>query len=108
MSKVFTLTSTYDHRIIQGAESGEFLRWMHQLLLGDDGFYDEIFQSFGVPYEPARWSTDVSPLDDDPNTAFEKVVNVHQLVNMYRVRGHLIANLDPLGRARPTRTPSST
>ncbi len=64
VSKVFTLTSTYDHRIIGGAESGEFLRWMHQYLLGADGFYDEIFQSFGVPYEPARWSTDVSPLDD--------------------------------------------
>ena len=100
VSKTFTLTSTYDHRIIGGAESGEFLRWMHQLLLGADGFYDEIFQSFGVPYEPARWSTDVSPLDD-PNTAFEKVVSVHQLVNMYRVRGHLIANLDPLGRRPP-------
>jgi 2-oxoglutarate dehydrogenase E1 component len=100
VSKVFTLTSTYDHRIIGGAESGEFLRWMHQLLLGTDDFYDEIFQSFGVPYEPARWSTDVSPLDD-PNTAFEKVVNVHQLINMYRVRGHLIANLDPLGRRPP-------
>ena len=100
VSKVFTLTSTYDHRIIQGAESGEFLRWMHHLLLGNDGFYDEIFQSFGVPYEPARWSTDVSPLDD-PNAAFEKVVSVHSLVNMYRVRGHLIANLDPLGRRPP-------
>ncbi len=63
VSKVFTLTSTYDHRIIGGAESGEFLRWMHQYLLGADGFYDEIFQSFGVPVracalehrrEPAR------------------------------------------------------
>jgi 2-oxoglutarate dehydrogenase E1 component len=100
VSKTFTLTSTYDHRIIQGAESGEFLRWMHELLLGADDFYDEIFQSFGVPYEPARWSTDVSPLDD-PTTAFEKVVSVHSLVNMYRVRGHLIANLDPLGRRPP-------
>ena len=104
VSKVFTLTSTYDHRIIGGAESGEFLRWMHQLLLGDDDFYDEIFQSFGVPYEPARWSTDVSPLDDE-TTAFEKVVHVHQLVNMYRVRGHLIANLDPLGRREPRTHP---
>ncbi len=100
VSKVFTLTSTYDHRIIGGAESGEFLRWMHHLLLGNDDFYDEIFQSFGVPYEPARWSADISPLDD-PNTAFEKVVSVHSLVNMYRVRGHLIANLDPLGRRPP-------
>src|SRR4029077_19760918 len=104
VSKVFTLTSTYDHRIIGGAESGEYLRAMHQLLQGNEGFYDEIFRSFDVPYEPARWSTDVSPLDDE-TTAFEKVVNVHQLVNMYRVRGHLIANLDPLGRREPRTHP---
>jgi 2-oxoglutarate dehydrogenase E1 component len=104
VSKTFTLTSTYDHRIIGGAESGEFLRWMHQLLLGAEDFYDGIFQSFAVPYEPARWSTDVSPLDDE-TTQFEKVVRVHQLVNMYRVRGHLIANLDPLGRREPRTHP---
>ncbi len=104
VSKVFTLTSTYDHRIIGGAESGEYLRAMHQMLLGGDDFYDDIFRSFDVPYEPARWSTDVSPLDDE-TTAFEKVVNVHQLVNMYRVRGHLIANLDPLGRREPRTHP---
>jgi 2-oxoglutarate dehydrogenase E1 component len=104
VSKVFTLTSTYDHRIIGGAESGEYLRAMHQLLQGNEGFYDEIFRSFDVPYEPARWSTDVSPLDDE-TTAYEKVVNVHQLVNMYRVRGHLIANLDPLGRREPRTHP---
>jgi 2-oxoglutarate dehydrogenase E1 component len=104
VSKTFTLTSTYDHRIIGGAESGEFLRWMHQMLLGAEDFYDDIFQSFAVPYEPARWSTDVSPLDDE-TTEFEKVVHVHQLVNMYRVRGHLIANLDPLGRREPRTHP---
>ncbi|MCU1458660.1 MAG: 2-oxoglutarate dehydrogenase, subunit, partial [Actinomycetia bacterium] len=100
VSKVVTLTSTYDHRVIQGAESGEFLRWIHQLLLGAEGFYDDIFQSFAVPYEPARWSTDDSPLDDQ-SAMNEKVVAVHQLINMYRVRGHLIANLDPLGRRKP-------
>src|SRR4029079_16596154 len=54
VSKIVTLTSTYDHRIIQGAESGEFLAAMHDLLVGGDGFYDELFASFGVPYEPAR------------------------------------------------------
>ncbi|MDT4940188.1 MAG: multifunctional 2-oxoglutarate metabolism enzyme, partial [Pseudonocardiales bacterium] len=42
VSKIITLTSTYDHRVIQGAQSGEFLRRMHQLLLGADGFYDEV------------------------------------------------------------------
>ena len=100
VSKVITLTSTYDHRVIQGAESGEFLRWAHQLLLGAEGFYDEIFQSLGVPYEPARWSVDESSVADS-ESAHEKVVHVHQLINMYRVRGHLIANLDPLGRRAP-------
>jgi 2-oxoglutarate dehydrogenase E1 component len=104
ISKIITLTSTYDHRVIQGAESGEFLRAVHDLLLGGHGFYDDIFHSFGVPYEPARWSTDTSPLDDE--TAHnEKVVQVHALVNMYRVRGHLIANLDPLGRRVPDTHP---
>ncbi len=100
VSKVITLTSTYDHRVIQGAESGEFLRAIHDLLLGGHDFYDTIFQSFGVPYEPARWSTDTSSLDDEA-AHNEKVVHVHQLINMYRVRGHLIANLDPLGRSEP-------
>ncbi|MGZ6910938.1 MAG: multifunctional oxoglutarate decarboxylase/oxoglutarate dehydrogenase thiamine pyrophosphate-binding subunit/dihydrolipoyllysine-residue succinyltransferase subunit [Acidimicrobiia bacterium] len=104
ISKVITLTSTYDHRVIQGAESGEFLRAIHDLLLGAHDFYDDIFQSFAVPYEPARWSTDVSPLDDEA-AHNEKVVHVHQLINMYRVRGHLIANLDPLGRREPDTHP---
>ena len=104
ISKVITLTSTYDHRVIQGAESGEFLRAIHDLLLGAHEFYDDIFGSFGVPYEPARWTTDVSALDDEV-AHNEKVVHVHQLINMYRVRGHLIANLDPLGRREPDTHP---
>jgi multifunctional 2-oxoglutarate metabolism enzyme len=102
IGKVTTLTSTYDHRVIQGAESGEFLRWIHQLLLGAEGFYDAAFASLDVPYEPARWSTDAAAVDAGP-AADTKATRVHQLVNMYRVRGHLIANLDPLGR-RPPRT----
>jgi 2-oxoglutarate dehydrogenase E1 component len=56
ISKMMTLTSTYDHRVIQGAQSGEFLRTVHQLLLGEDGFYDEIFSSLRIPYEPVRWA----------------------------------------------------
>jgi 2-oxoglutarate dehydrogenase E1 component len=90
--------------VIQGAESGEFLRTVHDLLLGGGGFYEEIFASFGVPYEPARWTTDVSPLDDEA-AHNHKVVHVHQLINMYRVRGHLLANLDPLGRREPDTHP---
>ena len=100
VSPVTTLTNTYDHRIIGGAESGEFLRRIHQLLLGEDGFYDQVFRSLEVPYEPARWNPDQSTLGDAAATD-EKVVAVHQLINMYRVRGHLIANLDPLGRSEP-------
>ncbi len=96
VGRVVTLTSTYDHRVIQGAESGEFLGWVHNLLVGEESFYDDLFQSFGVPYEPARWSTDVAA--DEKRSADEKVVRVQQLINMYRVRGHLIAHLDPLGR----------
>jgi 2-oxoglutarate decarboxylase len=100
LSKTITLTSTYDHRVIQGAESGRFLSVVHDLLLGEDEFYDEIFASFEVPYEPARWSVDVSPRREG-FAALDKPVAVQQLINMYRVRGHLIANLDPLGRKEP-------
>jgi 2-oxoglutarate dehydrogenase E1 component len=104
VSKVITLTSTYDHRVIQGAESGQFLAVMHDRLLGEDEFYDRIFQSFAVPYEPARWSVDVGPqLDSVAST--DKAVAVQQLINMYRVRGHLIANLDPLRSKEPQTHP---
>jgi multifunctional 2-oxoglutarate metabolism enzyme len=104
VSKTITMTSTYDHRVIQGAESGRFLAVVHDLLLGNDEFYDDIFQSFGVPYEPARWSVDVSPRRGDGERAVastDKAVGVQQLINMYRVRGHLIANLDPLCAKEP-------
>ena len=100
VSKVVALTSTYDHRVIQGAESGEFLAEVHRLLVGDPEFYDSLFQSFAVPYEPARWSRDRSPEDETHGWA-EKALQVQQLINIYRVRGHLIANLDPLGRKEP-------
>ncbi|HVW35578.1 MAG TPA: multifunctional oxoglutarate decarboxylase/oxoglutarate dehydrogenase thiamine pyrophosphate-binding subunit/dihydrolipoyllysine-residue succinyltransferase subunit [Acidimicrobiia bacterium] len=97
VGKVVTLTSTYDHRIIQGAESGEFLKHVHALLLGDDGFYDEIFRSLHVPYEPVRWRVDSNP-EHDTEDEVDKQARVLQLINIYRVRGHLIADLDPLGR----------
>jgi 2-oxoglutarate dehydrogenase E1 component len=93
VSKILTLTSTYDHRIIQGAQSGDFLRIIHQLLLGDDRFYDEIFESLRIPYEPVRWVQDIdSSHDDDIN----KVARVQELIHAYRVRGHLMADTDPL------------
>jgi multifunctional 2-oxoglutarate metabolism enzyme len=93
VSKILTLTSTYDHRIIQGAQSGEFLRRLHHLLLGEEGFYDEIFRALRIPYEPIRWIQDISTThDDDVN----KTARVIELVHAYRVRGHLMADTDPL------------
>ncbi|HET7310405.1 MAG TPA: multifunctional oxoglutarate decarboxylase/oxoglutarate dehydrogenase thiamine pyrophosphate-binding subunit/dihydrolipoyllysine-residue succinyltransferase subunit [Mycobacteriales bacterium] len=93
ISKVMTLTSTYDHRIIQGAESGDFLRRMHALLLGDDGFYDEIFRSLRIPYEPVRWITDIAISHDEE---VGKPARVIELIHAYRVRGHLMADTNPL------------
>ncbi|WP_234995903.1 multifunctional oxoglutarate decarboxylase/oxoglutarate dehydrogenase thiamine pyrophosphate-binding subunit/dihydrolipoyllysine-residue succinyltransferase subunit [Streptoalloteichus hindustanus] len=90
ISKIITLTSTYDHRIIQGAESGEFLRRVHQLLLGEDGFYDDIFTSLRLPYEPVRWVRDI------PAGAVDKTARVLELIDAYRTRGHLMADTDPL------------
>ncbi|HOA65779.1 MAG TPA: multifunctional oxoglutarate decarboxylase/oxoglutarate dehydrogenase thiamine pyrophosphate-binding subunit/dihydrolipoyllysine-residue succinyltransferase subunit [Phycicoccus elongatus] len=93
VSKILTITSTYDHRIIQGAQSGDFLRVVHQLLLGAEGFYDEIFESLRIPYEPVRWVRDISATHDDD---INKVARVQELIHAYRVRGHLMADTDPL------------
>jgi multifunctional 2-oxoglutarate metabolism enzyme len=90
VSRIITLTSTYDHRIIQGAESGDFLRRVHQLLLGEDRFYDDIFAALRVPYEPVRWVRDI------PEGAVDKTARVLELIDAYRTRGHLMADTDPL------------
>ncbi|HEY8821376.1 MAG TPA: multifunctional oxoglutarate decarboxylase/oxoglutarate dehydrogenase thiamine pyrophosphate-binding subunit/dihydrolipoyllysine-residue succinyltransferase subunit, partial [Dermatophilaceae bacterium] len=93
VSKTITITSTYDHRIIQGAQSGEFLRILHELLLGASRFYDEVFESLRIPYEPIRWIQDISAShDEDVN----KTARVQELIHAYRVRGHLMADTDPL------------
>ena len=89
IGKLITLTSTYDHRIIQGAESGDFLRTIHELLLSDD-FFDEIFFELGIPYEPVRWRT------DNPDSIVDKNARVMELIAAYRNRGHLMADIDPL------------
>ena len=88
-----TLTSTYDHRIIQGAQSGEFLRRLHGLLLGEDGFYDEIFRALRIPYEPIRWAADISASHEDE---ISKQARILELIHAYRVRGHIMADTDPL------------
>ena len=95
MSKVMTMTSTYDHRIIQGAESGLFLKRIQELLMGEHEFYEEIFESLGLPYEPVDWARDVNP-NDHEQLMLEKNLQVRALINMYRVRGHLDTDLDPL------------
>jgi 2-oxoglutarate decarboxylase len=89
VGKLITLTSTYDHRIIQGAESGDFLRTIHQLLLSDD-FFDEIFRELGIPYEPVRWRI------DNPDPIVDKNARIIELIAAYRNRGHLMADIDPL------------
>ncbi|MEV0206564.1 multifunctional oxoglutarate decarboxylase/oxoglutarate dehydrogenase thiamine pyrophosphate-binding subunit/dihydrolipoyllysine-residue succinyltransferase subunit [Streptomyces sp. NPDC050788] len=93
ISKVMTLTSTYDHRVIQGAASGEFLRQISNLLLGENGFYDEIFEALRIPYEPVRWLRDIDASHDDDVT---KAARVFELIHSYRVRGHVMADTDPL------------
>ncbi|MFI1799252.1 multifunctional oxoglutarate decarboxylase/oxoglutarate dehydrogenase thiamine pyrophosphate-binding subunit/dihydrolipoyllysine-residue succinyltransferase subunit [Streptomyces sp. NPDC020379] len=93
ISKVMTLTSTYDHRVIQGAASGEFLRIMNQLLLGENGFFDDIFEALRIPYEPIRWLRDIDASHDDDVT---KAARVFELIHSYRVRGHVMADTDPL------------
>jgi 2-oxoglutarate decarboxylase len=90
ISKIITLTSTYDHRIIQGAESGEFLKRVHQLLLGEERFYDNVFTSLRLPYEPVRWVQDI------PEGAVDKTARVLELIDAYRTLGHLMADIDPL------------
>jgi 2-oxoglutarate decarboxylase len=104
ISKVVTLTSTYDHRVIQGAESGLYLKLVHELLIGEHGFYDELFRALGLPYEPARWRRD-DAAQDSTDAQLAKQLKVSQLVNAYRVRGHLIADLDPLRQKPPSMHP---
>jgi 2-oxoglutarate dehydrogenase E1 component len=104
VGKVLTLTSTYDHRVIQGAESGEFLRRVQGFLIGENGFYEDVFRSMGAPYVPVAWSRDVNPPADSLEGR-AKQARVRSLINMYRVRGHLMADLDPLAAKPPEMHP---
>jgi 2-oxoglutarate decarboxylase len=100
ISKVVTITSTYDHRIIQGAESGLFLKRVHELLLGEHGFYDDIFHDLDMPYEAVKWRPDLNPIDRE-EAMLAKQMAVAKLIRVHRVRGHLIADLDPLRWKEP-------
>ncbi len=110
--KVMTMTSTYDHRIIQGAESGRFLQQIEALLQGEDGFYERVFADLGVslgPLAPASEARAVTPpagvptipaaapavLDEELMQAVQAATS---LLKAHRTHGHLAAKLDPLGR----------
>ena len=93
IGKTVTLTSTYDHRVIQGAGSGEFLKKIHERLIGANNFYEDIFAALRIPYDPIHWASDINvDLADNIN----KTSRVQELINSFRVRGHLMADTDPL------------
>nr|MDQ3323847.1 2-oxo acid dehydrogenase subunit E2 [Acidobacteriota bacterium] len=99
ISKTVTLTSTYDHRVIQGAESGLFLAKIHEFLVGKHEFYDEIFGDLEINYSPLRWAQDYNPSlfgGDYLREQTIKQAKVLELINAYRTRGHLLADIDPL------------
>ena len=100
LSKVMTVTCTYDHRVIQGAESGMFLARLQALLEGENAFYDGIFTDLSVPIRALRWEPDQAAapvVNADP----VKQAGVARLIQAWRERGHLIAAIDPLGTQRP-------
>ncbi len=109
IGKTVTVTSTYDHRIIQGAESGLFLGYVSECLTGGHDFYREVFESLDIPYSPVRWERDANAWDEEAtgggHLRLVKQVHVQTLINMYRVRGHLIAHLDPLDAQPPALHP---
>jgi 2-oxoglutarate dehydrogenase E1 component len=114
VSKVMTMTSTYDHRVIQGAESGSFLRSIEQLLQGEDGFYESVAADLGIDAAPVSAahpaSASAPPLaaprggeasitaGEPDEELLEAVQAATSLLKNYRTHGHLAARLDPLGR----------
>jgi 2-oxoglutarate decarboxylase len=115
VSKVMTMTSTYDHRVIQGAESGSFLRRVDELLQGEDGFYEQVFAALGVSGPPQRpaaiTAAEPAPAAATPAAGvadaalLQAVQAATSVVKAYRMHGHLAAQLDPLG-AEPLGDPA--
>ncbi|MHB2001202.1 MAG: multifunctional oxoglutarate decarboxylase/oxoglutarate dehydrogenase thiamine pyrophosphate-binding subunit/dihydrolipoyllysine-residue succinyltransferase subunit [Solirubrobacteraceae bacterium] len=110
--QVMTMTSTYDHRVIQGAESGRFLATIEQHLQGEHDFYEGVFAALraslgAVPERPAPQAGDAAgavapaPVAPGTGTADERLLQaVHAastLLERVRSHGHLAAHLDPLG-----------
>ena len=98
VGKVMSISSTYDHRIIQGAESGRLLAYMHDLLIGEDGLYEEIYEALKIPHRPYRLRKDEAMIlgQQASTTQMERAMRVSQLIHAYRVRGYLLAHVDPL------------
>ncbi len=104
ISQVMTITSTYDHRVIQGAESGAFLARVGELLLGEHKFYESIFDDLGIQHQPYVLTLDNTPpigieSEDGQINMIRKQARVLQLIRAYRVRGHLQSDVNPLGNA---------
>jgi multifunctional 2-oxoglutarate metabolism enzyme len=101
ISKIMTMTSTYDHRVIQGAESGAFLGRIEELLKGGDGFYEEVFRSFGLeaPAPPPKTAVTApaAPAAMPSEEMLSHVQAATSLIKAHRMHGHLAAHLDPLG-----------
>ncbi len=93
IGKVMYTTSTYDHRVIQGAGSGQFLKLLSEKLSGKDGYYDRIFDALRVPYPPYRWEHDLVYQSEAEKG---KATRITELIHAYRSRGHLAADTDPL------------
>src|SRR5437867_7968188 len=110
--KVMSMTSTYDHRVIQGAESGRFLALVEEQLQGEDGFYEQVFADLGVVLGPAPQppapaaaaaaardvTAGVEVLAPPDEQLLQAVQAATSLVKAHRTHGHLAARLDPLGR----------
>src|SRR4051794_40670308 len=119
VGKVMTMTSTYDHRVIQGAESGQFLRRIDELLQGENGFYETIFGELGVQAAAAPVKTDgagpvtaaepapseVKPGIEADLALLQAVQAATSVVKAHRMHGHLAARLDPLG-SKPESDPA--
>jgi 2-oxoglutarate decarboxylase len=103
ISKVMTISSTYDHRVIQGAESGAFMATMEHLLQGDQGFYDLIEETLQLSAESYQLvkATPAAKRDEAPGPVAPEmlyhVAAAMALIKAFRMHGHLAAHLDPLG-----------
>lgn len=102
ISKVMMMTCTYDHRIIQGAESGAFLGNVSKLLMGEANFYQQIFDSLGIANPPFQFTPDTATAATLATGDSAKQAAVGQLIEAYRAYGHFLADLDPLGLEHAT------